>query len=77
MTRPISERPGRRPLRPPPPPSVLRERGLGMMKMLRVGNEDADEALRRAQVYQWAPRIAEKRPYTSTGYWVFLVKVAA
>jgi hypothetical protein len=56
---------------------VLKERGLGMMKMLRVGNEDADEALRRAQVYQWAPRIAEKRPYQSTGFWLFLVKKEA
>jgi hypothetical protein len=66
------------PLRPPPSPEQRAARRLELGKMKRAeDNEAAEEATERARATMpWFGRVAEERPYSASGYWLFLIKEA-
>ncbi len=73
--KPAKSATARAPLRPPPSSAELARSGLGHAKLYRSGTEDPNEAYRRALTMPWGGRIEVKRPYMTSGMWVFIVRL--
>ena len=63
------------PLRPPPSAEQRASRRLELGKMKRAeGNEAAEDATKRARATMpWWSRVFEEKPYSASGFWLFLL----